>query len=409
MSKMSDVTSNDTELLFWENQNLEEFEASIIEIQDNGIILDKTAFYPESGGQHSDFGHIFLKTDKKSKLDVKYVEKLNGKVLHHISEKIPMNFSIGQKIIGKINWSRRQNLMRAHTSQHVLSAVLEDQFNIKTTKAVIDEKEVAIHLERKITETELKKALIISNSILLKGRNVESRIFEKNKIPEKIKSKLRGEPDKVEQDKIRVMIIEELDYSLCGGTHCQNIQEIGVLFLEDVKGDVITYTFGETALEHIAAMSFGVIDISKSLASKPNEVVSRIPKVINELNDLKETNNQLNKVLLKQLMKTVKENSVKLGTIEVLKENFHFAEKKFVLQELGKLAENQVAIFIMNGPIIVILSSLITLPANAVAKGFCEKTKNKGGGSPAVAQVSTSNPEKDLEIILDIIRKMTNK
>ncbi len=406
MSKMPKITSNYTELLFWENQNLSEFEAIIDEIKDNGIILDKTAFYPESGGQFSDIGQLILVEDKNCELQIKFVEKLNGQVIHHVSGKIPVSFKTGQKVIGKIDWERRKKLMRAHTSQHVVSAILEDQFNIKTMKAVIDEEAVAIYLDRNPSETELKNALIISNKLIMKGRKVESRIYEKDTFPEKIKPKLRGELEKVEQDKVRVIVIEDLDYSLCGGTHCQNIQEIGILFLEDIKGDVINYSFGETALESIASMSQGIINISKSLAAKPNEVVHRIPKMIHELKDLKESNNQLNKILLKQLMNTVKENPKRLGMINILKENFHFAEKKFVLQELGVLTENQVAVFIVNGPIIVIVSSAKTLPANEIVKSFCEQTDNKGGGSPTVAQTSTSNPEKDLEKILEIIEKL---
>ncbi|MBK5114311.1 MAG: hypothetical protein KGD59_11845 [Candidatus Heimdallarchaeota archaeon] len=395
--------SESTELLFWADQNLSEFEAIIEEIRDKGIILNKTAFYPESGGQLSDTGQFILDKDKKNKLQVIFVEKLNGKVIHYISGKIPPDYKAGQKVTGKINWERRSNLMRAHTSQHVLSAVIEDQFSIKTIKAVIDEKMVAIHLERKITEAELVKAMILVNNLLITGKKVESMIYEKNEIPAKIKSKLRGELSKVEHNKVRIMTIEDLDYSLCGGTHCQNTKEIGILFLDDAKGEIINYTFGDTALERIASLSIGVIGVSKLLASKPKEVVNRIPKIINELKELKEDNNQLNKILLKQLMNNVKKTPQKIGSVDVFKENFQFAEKKFVLQELGKLNENQTAIFVVKGPIIVVVSSIKHLAANDIVKIFCEKTDNKGGGSPAVAQVSTKNPEKDLEIIFEII------
>jgi len=402
---MSNSTDNHTELLFWKNQNLREFEAIIQEIKDKGIILNKTAFYPEGGGQLSDTGYLVLEKDKKSNLKVKFVEKLNGRVIHFISGEIPSDYKPGLKVIGKIDWERRRNLMRAHTSQHVLSAVIEDNFNIKTIKAVIDEKIITVHLERKIMEVELTRAMILANNHLIAGKKVDSMFYKKNEIPENIKMTLRGELDKVEQAQARIISIETLDYSLCGGIHCQNTREIGVLFLDDFKGDIVTYTLGDTALERMVSLSLGVIGVSKLLASKPSEVVNRIPKVINELKEIKEINSQLNKILLKQLMINVKENPLKIGSIKVLKENFHFAEKKFVLQELGKLDENQVAIFVANGPIIVVVSSIKQLAANEIVKIFCEKTSNKGGGSPTVAQASTNKEAKDLEIILEIIRE----
>ncbi len=402
---MPSSTENYTELLFWNNQNLLEFEAIIQEIRDKGIILSKTAFYPESGGQLSDTGHLVLEKDKKSKIKVKFVEKLDGRVIHYISGKIPSNYKAGLKIIGKIDQERRSNLMRAHTSQHVLSAVIEDIFKIKTIKALIDEKLITVYLERKITEVELTKALILANNHLLAGKKVDSMFFKKNEIPENIKINLRGELNKVDHAKVRIISIETLDNSLCGGTHCQNTKEIGILFLDDFKGDIVSYTFGDTALERMTSLSLGVISASKLLASKPDEVVNRIPKVITDLKELKDINSQLNKTLLKQLMINVKENPLRIREIKVFKEDFHFAEKKFVLQELGKLDENQLAIFVVNGPIIVVVSSIKQLAANEIVKIFCEKTSNKGGGSSTVAQASTKNKAEDLKIILEIIRK----
>ncbi|MCK5183134.1 MAG: hypothetical protein KAQ95_02425, partial [Candidatus Heimdallarchaeota archaeon] len=153
------------------------------------------------------------------------------------------------------------------------------------------------------------------------------------------------------------------------------------------------------------SLSLGVIGASKLLASKPNEVVNRIPKVITDLKELKDINSQLNRILLKQLMINVKENPLIIGEIKIFREDFHFAEKKFVLQELGSLDENQLAIFVVKGPIIVVVSSLKQLTANEIVKVFCEKTTNKGGGSPTVAQASTNNKTEDLEIIMEIIKK----
>ena len=104
-------------------------------------------------------------------------------------------------------------------------------------------------------------------------------------------------------------------------------------------------------------------------------------------------------------MINVKGTPLEINSINIYKENFQFAEKKFVLQELGVLENNHLAIFIVHGPIIMVISSTKHLAANEIIKIFCEKTRNKGGGSPTVAQASTNNPDEDLKIILEIIKE----
>ena len=84
---------------------------------------------------------------------------------------------------------------------------------------------------------------------------------------------------------------------------------------------------------------------------------------------------------------------------------FSFEEKKFVLQALGKLPENHLAVFLIKGPLLIIISSSSQLLANELISEFNKRTKSKGGGSPTIAQTSLEDSDSALEIMFNIIEK----
>src|SRR3990167_8783347 len=112
-----------TELLFMQDSYLIEFDATVINANGNEIELDKTAFYPEGGGQPSDVGTIEIDENVYAVVEVK---KQNGKIIHTIDK---AGLKINEKIHGKIDWTRRYALMRNHTAAHVLSAVMHRETN----------------------------------------------------------------------------------------------------------------------------------------------------------------------------------------------------------------------------------------------------------------------------------------
>jgi len=400
---MPSLDAEKTELLFWDNSYMKEFEAKILEITKMGVVLDRTIFYPTGGGQFSDIGQIQLKSNKDVLLNVNSVEKIDGKIVHIIQEKQLDKLKISDIIIGRINWERRYNLMKAHSSQHVLSAMIVKNANIKTSKAVIDVSGVSIHLDKTIAKEKLMVALLETNKILSSELEIESNIVSKAKIPVSLRNNLRGHLEEIVSNKIRIVSIKGIDDSLCGGTHCKVTSEIGPLVLSDFKGDVITYVFGDVALEKMTNLSIGAITTAKLLASKPIEVFQRMEKVIKEFNEMKELNYQLVKSVVKSQMAEIKKIPGQIDAFQILMGDFSFAEKKHVLQELGELPDESIAIFIVKGPILLITSTSKKLPANKLIQIFIQQTKNNGGGSSSVAQSSVSDPEKDLKIVSKII------
>ena len=109
-----------TKTLFWKNSYEKELEATILDRKTEGIILDQTLFYPGGGGQASDRG-ILKKGDLAFIVD--NVIKQENEIVHHITSDFQDQLKIGDIISGKIDWEYRYGLMKAHSSQHIFSAV----------------------------------------------------------------------------------------------------------------------------------------------------------------------------------------------------------------------------------------------------------------------------------------------
>ena len=114
----------DTDLIFYDKPQKTEFEAGIIGFYKNNVILDRTIFYPEGGGQPSDIGFIGVKGNKINKFPVLHAEKVRGIVLHRMDSKDieklkPFN---GSRVTGEINTHRRTALTQNHTATHLIVA-----------------------------------------------------------------------------------------------------------------------------------------------------------------------------------------------------------------------------------------------------------------------------------------------
>jgi alanyl-tRNA synthetase len=243
----------------------------------------------------------------------------------------------------------------------------------------------------------------------LSEKTIESSLTKKKELTTSLKKKLRGDISSKDIDELRIVTVQDTDLSLCGGTHIKNTKEIGIIVLVDFKGDVINYSIGDIALVTLAQINLDFITTAKQLTVKPKDVGLRITKSLEELGELRKENSFLIKIAMKFLIEEMKKEAVMIDSLEILKGDFRFAEKKYVLQELGELSENNITILNVKGPILVVVSSSKKLAANDLISAFCEKTKNKGGGTQTIAQAGITDPDNSLEIILKIIKEKNEK
>lgn len=201
-----------TEKLFTADPYIKEFDAKIVSIKNNHIILDKTAFYAESGGQVGDTGFL----NKIRVIDTKYDEKKEN-IIHIVEERFDLK--PGAEIIGKIDWDRRYRIMKNHAASHIMEYFLYQIFGtLKLIGTTVSEKYDSSTYERSrpFNHEEIKEIEKLSNEFISKGFEIK-----------------RWED--LERPGWRYWEAGEIKMP-CGGTHPKNVREIGQISIKRKSG-----------------------------------------------------------------------------------------------------------------------------------------------------------------------------
>jgi misacylated tRNA(Ala) deacylase len=220
-----------TEALYFLDCYLKEFEAIVEKVTDDKfVVLDRTAFYPESGGQPGDTGKLIRKSDD-AEFQVLYAGKFDGDISHEIAspaENVTSGLTAGDKVKGVIDWDRRYMHMRMHTATHVMANVIEKEAGAQITgnQLGLDQSRVDFSLEAfdrdKFAEYEkIANDLIARNSpvnlYLVSRREAEERLS-------RLTTLAKGFSDDIKE--VRMVEIEGVTIEACGGTHVKNTSEI---------------------------------------------------------------------------------------------------------------------------------------------------------------------------------------
>jgi Ser-tRNA(Ala) deacylase AlaX len=211
-----------TELLYLRDSYISKFEAMVTDITSEGIILDRTAFYPEGGGQPSDTGWIEW---EQYTSHVIHVLKKGEEVYHVLSGEMP---SRGTIVRGIIDWEKRYRHMRYHTALHILAGVVYHLYNSTITGSQIGEDKARIDFTLEdLSKDKVERIEYEANKIVDEGRNVKIRFIPREELvnnPELIRIKPELIPN---LPSLRIVEIEGFDAQLDGGTHVSNTREVG--------------------------------------------------------------------------------------------------------------------------------------------------------------------------------------
>ena len=226
-----------TELLFHSDAYLQEFTATVAEVVDRGVILDRTAFYIGGGGQPGDTGTLAegereYAVSKVSRVDGKVVHQIkggvNGEVEGRTADPLP---GVGATVTGKIDWEHRYLLMRTHTALHILCGVVWRDYGAKVTGGDMRPGEARMDFELEQMSAEFAQEVEAKvNAEVSAARDVQvnnlSRI-EAEQVPDLIRTKINLLPPNIQE--IRTIDIVGLDLQADGGTHVANTSEVGTI------------------------------------------------------------------------------------------------------------------------------------------------------------------------------------
>jgi len=224
-----------TQLLYQTDSYLKEFEAvvSVTDPENNGLILDQTAFYPGGGGQPSDSG---LLESGETQYRVQKIKRIAGNLVHLIEGQDPLP-AAGTIVHGRLNWDKRYQLMRTHSALHVLCGVIFRNYGASVTGGDMDPLQGRMDFEFETMHRDLVDEIETAvNAEVEKNRPIRVAILPREeafKIPDLIRTKINLLPVGIQQ--VRVVEIVGLDLQADGGTHVSNTSEIGHIRVVDYK------------------------------------------------------------------------------------------------------------------------------------------------------------------------------
>ena len=311
-----------TERLFYQNAYLWEAGARVEKIEKRDkkvrILLDRTIFYPEGGGQPSDRGIIAGEGFRIT------VEKVGGKeeIWHEgkLEGRLPES---GEPVRLILDAEWRYENMRQHTGQHILSAVFKELYDANTTGFQIFKGYNKIEIDYPgeldwdmILEVERK-----ANEVVWRNLPVQVEVYEE--LPEELKEKLRKELSDKVKPPIRIVSIPGVDVIPCGGTHVRSTGEVGIIkvvrfYRKSRKLWRVEFVCGNRALRYLDEL---IADYWRSLDEMPNKnrpLVERVGELKAEIERLEGEKDGLRRELWRWKARALLDNAEEISGIKLV-------------------------------------------------------------------------------------------
>jgi len=379
-----------TERLYYDDAYTNSFEARVVGHVDidnrPAVMLDRTYFYPTGGGQPCDQGNI----DGVAVVDV-LTRPEDHAVLHVLDGKVT-----GDVVACQIDWARRLDHMQHHTGQHILTRAFIEIAGANTVGFHLSPDSVTIDLDvPQISPDMLAQVEDLTNQIIYENRRVSVRIVDADEFA-RLDARMRKMPDHLETDGLRVIEIEGLDATACGGTHVAHTGEIGIIKVLKLERNGqetrVEFRCGQRALHDYRLKNA----IANQLAAELTVGTWEIDQAVARLKaDLKETRsaykaaqNQLLEYEVDGLLATAAIH----GEVRVIRAVFDNRDVAELRALAGQLADIQATVILLGTAgekAQLIMARSQDLPydmGEALKRALAVLGTERGGGRPEFAQ-----------------------
>lgn len=359
-----------TRKLYYENEKDFEFKSKVLAIEDNALILEETAFYPEGGGQPSDRGYMVINGRRYNVLDVKIY---NNVVVHYLDS--TEGIRKGDLVLGWIDKDRRDRLMKNHSATHILLSSIRNLLGPHIWQSGAQKDPTVSRLDvthyKEISYEEVKEIEKRANEVVRMDLPMHKEFVERNRAEEKYGFVLYqgGIP---EGNQLRLVEIPGIDAEGCGGTHVDRTGEVGfikIVRVEKIQDGVIRFHFsaGRSAVEIAQGTDEELRKIREVLGNDP---IATFTSMKNELSNVR-----------RAISVGTEEHRIKYGGhyVRLIKTD------EVIADEISRSIRDGIAI-ILSGDRVRIASGSKSISAIEMLKILEKKGLVKGGGNLTFAQ-----------------------
>jgi len=413
--RLREVFRLKTERLYWSDPMGREFEARIVEIarlqgSRIGLILDRTLFHPEGGGQPADRGFLTLLSEEavalfgRSDLGVQEVYEEGERIVHIISAErfpdclppdVPQAPEGGWPVKGAIDWEYRFDLMQQHTGQHILSRAFEELASARTVGFHLGKDYVSIDLSiGSLSDGQRDKVEERANQVVFQDLPVTGREYPKGRLPEGVRSRFQ-----IDAESIRIVSVGDYDLCPCGGTHVTSTGQVGLIKINQVDrahgGVRVIFRCGRRALTDYREKERLLGQASSALSVPPGDVPRAVEQALARLRDAEKELQDVREALLDSEIETrlrALSGSGEPFTVQVFEtlegDRLKYAARK-MSESLGKIT---VCAALAPKFSAVVISPAGAPDAREVLSRISARWGGRGGGTPSFAQLGAKEP-----------------
>ncbi len=377
----------ETEKLYDQNGFLTEFTAAVLSCQPGkegfAVVLDRTAFYPEGGGQPADHGSL-------NGIAVTDVHEKDGRIFH-ICEKA---LQPGSSVTGLIDWSRRFDHMQQHSGEHIISGILYSEYGCENVGFHLGADMVTIDFNRELSESQVLEAERLANEAVYADRPVE--IFYPSReelcsIDYRSKKELSG--------RVRIVRFPETDCCACCGTHVRRTGQVGLVkvlssqkFREGVRLEMVC---GRRAIRYLSAIFHQNRAVAQSLSAKPSETARAVERIKEELSAAKARIAQLEETVFAGIAENYRDK----GNVLLFQEPMRPDAVRRLADAVSKSCGGLCAVF--SGSDRSYAYTLIQADGRDISplvKEMNASLRGRGGGKNGYAQGSVLSSKPEIEL-----------
>jgi alanyl-tRNA synthetase len=395
-----------TERLYYSDSYLADFTATVRDVRPGGergereVVLDRTAFYPEGGGQPSDLGTL-------GGAPVVGVVEREGEVVHRARGEVP-----GGEVTGRIDWPRRFDYMQQHTGQHILSQAFSRVLGAGTVSFHMgaDSSTVDIAVPS-LSPEQVESVEELANRVVFENRPVRVHMVDPSDLE---RFELRKGSERV--DRIRVVEVAEFDSIPCGGTHCRSAGEVGLIKVtkwERRSGNSrVEFLCGGRALRDYRLKNETVVSLAAGLSVRDVEVREAVDRLTREASESRRLAEHLRNRLLDHQARELALEAMPVGPAAAVVTVLPGGDPEELRHLAARLVSTPSRVALLAAAtdrcyLVFARSDDLALDASALFRKVVTPYGGRGGGRPHLAQGGAPHPVDARRILDDALRELS--